>query len=404
MLPLVALTAIVLGVAACGGGESEGDSDDAVVFGADAELSGPLQVYAAPGEQGLEQAAEDINDEGGIEVGDQSLTAEVAIEDNRSDPSQVVSAARAVIDSGSIAAWGPGISGAAAYELWEKVGLITFTPDFNLQETLRKDPQGNPLLFTQVPFYYELYPANMLRIKELFPEISKVAIVAPSDDQGLGGLAAYEAGAKVAGMSVVAGEVYEPDAVDFSSVLTSIKGKSPDLLIALVSPEQASNILRQATQLDVAPYGLSDTMTADQALELTSDGAGLTMIIPNFSPTFSEAATIPDFDPEAIFGDEQPAGAPGAGIVMYYAYRVVAQAITDAGTATDAEAIARELPGQSYDGPFGTCKVSRQHALDCETTVDVVEGDLVTVNRYPTSKDIQPSAVYECREGNCKAD
>lgn len=398
----IACAASAIGLAACGGADAGSESSGGTVtFGANTQLSGPLQVYGRPAVQGLEAAAERINADGGIEVGDQSFEAAVATEDNRSDPSAVVGAARALVDAGSIAAVGPDIGAKPAYGVWQQNDVITFTPAFNLQLQLIEDPEGNPLLFSPTVFLAELFATNMQQVKAEFPEIKSIAILAPSDEEGQGSAAAYADAAEQAGISVVGNESYPAEATDFTSVLTSFKQENPDLLIALQSVEQATAILQQAAQLDVAPYGLNDVMTPDEVQDVQGLG-GMTVIVPNFSPTFSPAATIPDYDPVAVFAEEEPAGAPGAAINSYYAYFLLKQAIEEAGTVDDAEAIAEALPGQSYDGPFGTCTMSERRELDCETIVYVVEGDETTVFRFPDPESVEPSETYLCRRGDCE--
>jgi branched-chain amino acid transport system substrate-binding protein len=401
-LALAALGLAPLGIAACGGGEDEsGGGDGTVTFGANTQLSGNLQVYGLPAEQGARLGAEAVNADGGIEVGDETFEMKTIAEDNRSDPSEVVNAARAVVDSGAIAALGPDLGAVPSYEVLTQNDVITFTPAFDLQAQLMEDPKGHPLLFSPTVFLAELAVTNMAQIKALFPDIERVAIMAPNDEQGRANAAGYEFAAKEQGLTVVGNEAFPVNTTDFTSILTGFKGKNPDLLIAEQSVEHASAIIQQAVQLDVAPYALNDVMTPDQAQQIPG-AQKIPVIIPNFSPTYSPNATIPDYDPEALFGDEKPAGNPGAAIDMWYAVRLFAQAIEQAGTVEDTAAIAKALPGQSYDGPFGTCKMSERRELDCDTIVDVVQGDEITVYRFPSPDALEPSATYVCRGGDCQ--
>jgi branched-chain amino acid transport system substrate-binding protein len=399
----VACVASVLTVAACGGGSDNGSSSgDTVVFGANTELSGSLQIYGKPAAQGMEAAAADINDGGGIKAGDKTYDMKVSVQDNRSDPSQIVSSARAVVDDGAIAALGPDLGAKPSYQVFKQNNVITFTPAFDLQLTLMQDPTGNPLLFSPTAFLAQLYTTNMKQLKSLYPQIKSVAILSPNDEQGQGTAAAYEAAAKAEGLDVVGVETYPVGNTDFTSVLTSFKQKHPDLLVAEQTSEQATAILQQAAQLGVAPYALNDVMTPDQALKVPGISK-MTVVLPSFGPTFSPAATIPDYDPQAIFGDQQPAGAPGAAVQMYYTTYFLKQAIEQAGTATDASAIAKALPGQSYDGPFGTCTMSQQREVNCETLVQVVGNGNVKVYRFPSPDAVKPTATYLCQDGNCEA-
>jgi branched-chain amino acid transport system substrate-binding protein len=398
----VAFTASVVGIAACGGGDDDDGGDgDTVVFGANTELSGPLQIYGLPAEQGARLGAEDINADGGVSAGDQSYDVEVVTEDNRSDPSQIVSAARAVVDAGAIAALGPDLGARPSYQVFQQNDVITFTPAFDLQQELIANPEGNPLLFSPTVFLQETYTTNMKQLKSLFPEVKSVAILSPNDEQGQGTAQAYQFAAEAEGLRVLGNESYAVGATDFTSVLTEFKGMNPDLLIAEQTAEQATAILQQAAQLDVAPLALNDVATPDQVLEVPGVEK-MTVILPQFAPTFSPLVTIPDYNPEEIFGGDQPAGNPGAAVDMYYGMRMLAQAMEEAGTVTDTAAIAEALPGQSYDGPFGTCRMSDRREVECETLLQVVENGEVTVYRFPNPDSVQPSNTYICRGGDCQ--
>src|SRR5262249_49730147 len=174
-----------------------------------------------------------------------------------------------------------------------------------------------------------------------------VAILSPNDEQGQGTAEAYKFAAQGVGLTVVGTETYPVNSTDFSSVLTSFKGKHPDLLIAEQTPEQGTAIMQQAAQLGVAPYALSAPMTPDPALKVPGVDK-MTVILPSFAPTYSPAATIPDYKPQEVFGSEQPDGTPGAAIDSYYAVRMLAQAMEKAGSVTPPPPLAKALPGHSF--------------------------------------------------------
>jgi branched-chain amino acid transport system substrate-binding protein len=410
----VAAIGCSLALAACGGGDtgdstggtgstgdsaSGGDSGKSVVFAANTEISGDLQIYGTPAALGLKLGADSINKAGGIKVGDTTYQAEAYIADNRSDPSAVVSAARDVLDHNAIAALAPDLGDVPTYKIW-KDKTITWTGNFALQALLASKPQDNPLLYSATPFLSELYVQNMKHVKGVFPNIAKVAILSPNNEEGKAALASNKAATEQAGMEVVDGELYPPGTDDFSSQLTAIKGKQPDLIIALQSPEQALAILQQAAQLGVAKYGLNNTILPERIMDSTQL-KDMTVIIPNFGPTWSNAAPIPDYKPKEIFGDEKIGDSNGGTIVMWYAWHLLAQAITDAGTADDPSAVAAKLVGQSYDGPFGTCRITDRQLMDCGTSIFTVSDGVIEVDRFDGAEATTPSQTYKCRERVC---
>jgi len=48
--------------------------------------------------------------------------------------------------------------------------------------------------------------------------------------------------------------------------------------------------------------------------------------------------------------------------------------------------------------------MSDRRELDCDTIVDVVEGDEITVYRFPSPDATEPSDTYVCRGGDCQAE
>ena len=322
-------------------------------------------------------------------------------EDNRSDPSQIVNAARAVVDAGAVAALGPDLGAIPSYQVWKQSNVITLTPAFDLQAELIKNPKGNPLLFSPTVFLQNLYTTNMAQLKALYPQIKTVAILSPNDQQGQGTAQAYKFAAEQQGLKVLGVKTYPVNQTDFSSELTSFKQDHPDLLVAEQTAEQGSAILQQAAQLGVAPYALNDVMTPDQALKVPGIDK-MTVILPSFAPTYSPAATIPDYKPQTGLRQGSAGRQSGGGDRHVLRHEMLAQAMEKAGTVTDAAAIAKALPGQSYSSGFGKCTMTQQREVSCETLVQVVAKGKVTVYRFPGPDSTKPMATYTCEGGNCR--
>ena len=58
--------AMVLGLAAYAGADTQGVSDTEIVLGSHQDLSGPINFFGVPMKNGLEMAADEINAAGGI--------------------------------------------------------------------------------------------------------------------------------------------------------------------------------------------------------------------------------------------------------------------------------------------------------------------------------------------------
>lgn len=424
LMVLGALLAAALVISACGGGNageapstaaagntgasggsgtssgSAGSATKTIVFGANTELSGPLQVYGLPAVQGFELGFKAINAAGGIKVGGNTYQVVVKKEDNRSDPSAIVNASRALVDAHAFAALGPDLGAVPAYQVLKQSKVLNFTPAFDLQQTLVKSPKANPLLFSPTVYLQNLYTTNMAQLKALYPQIKTVAILSPNDQQGQGTAQAYKYAALAEGLKVLSVQTYPDNTTDFGSILTSFKQKHPDLLVAEQTSQEASAILQQAAQLGVAPIALNDVMTPDQALKVPSINK-MTVVLPSFAPTFSPAATIPVYKPSVVFGSQQPQGTPAAAIDDYYAAWFLAQAMEKAGTVTDTAAIAKALEGQSYTGPFGTCTMTAQRMVSCQTLMEVVKNGEVTVHQFPSPTSTKEMGKYVCKSGTC---
>jgi ABC-type branched-subunit amino acid transport system substrate-binding protein len=404
MIKWMAVCAVLaLGAAACASGDdddasdggSDGGSGCEVVFGANTQLSGDLQVFGLPSQVAIEAAERDINADGGVQVGDEQCDFRAVVVDNRSDPTVVASATQEVLDADPVAAQGPDINAPVAYEPWNEAGVITFTPAFDLQSQLQAGPDDSPLLFTPLPFFSELYRNQMAQVLAEAPDIARVAIIAPNSDVGQGAGASWEDAATANGVEVVSAEYFPVGTTDFASIVTTAGAQDPDVIIALQSPEEALAIMQEIATQEAAPYVMNDAISAD-FVRGQEQFADLTVIIPSFGPTFSPTVVIPDYDPEAIFGDETDPLTPAATVVIYYSARILADAVSEVGSTDDPSAIAEAMIGRSYDGPFGTCMMTDRHSLECETNLIIAHGDDVEVFRFAKPEDTTPSAAYLC--------
>lgn len=399
------LAAGALVLSACGasddssGNGAGGESGDGevVVFGADTQLSGAEQTYGIPVSAGLESFEQTFSD--GFEVDGTSYAVDTVVADNRSDPTAVAAAAQEVVDAGAIVAVGPDTNPEVAHAAWNEAGIVAFTVGFTAQLELEFDQEARPLQFTPVPWYSTLYLGQAQQVATTVPDIESAVVLYPNILPPEGKQSQTDA-AEANGWEQTIID-YPVDTTDYSSYLAQAEDAGADVLIlpSGVPRENALAIVEQASQFESVPYVMSDIVTPDEVLDLGD--LNVDVIIPNFAPSFSSAATLPGYDPEVIFGDDTNPVSPSVTIVVWYALNLAVQAMQDAGTTTDAAAIAAELPGQSLDGPFGTCTMDGK-ALSCETPLFVVADGQVEAAVFANNATFDaPLAEYVCEDEVC---
>jgi ABC-type branched-subunit amino acid transport system substrate-binding protein len=409
-LPLWVAVGSVLAIAACGGSSSNtasssNTSNCTVVFGSDTEISGPAQVYGQPAAQGLDVAAKAINAAGGVKVGNKTCKFVAANQDNKSDPAQVFTAAQKVVDAHAIAALGPDFNDTVAYAAYKKAGVIDFITGGTTSVKLHDDPAGTPLAVAMIPFQvleHEAYLRQAMAAAQAEGHpIKSMAVMFPNTASGKENVqGSIVPAAKAIGLPITNTVMYPDSTKDYSTYLTNVAKGHPDLLYAGESSQQSTTIMQQSAPLNVAKYYLSETATAE-SVQATSGLSKVTVFLPTFAPTYSSAEVLPTDHPEVIFGNSKPPLVPGAAIVLYYAAWLTKQAVEKAGTATDPNKVLAALIGQSYDGPFGRCTMTKQRFMECATVFIVVKGKQVTVQQFATPYDTTPAATYDCVNGKC---
>jgi len=390
---LALLGAASLAITGCASSSGAGASEDTLVLGAVTELSGNLQQYGLGAKLGFEAAAEEINSTGGITIDGTKVEITSKVVDNRSDPSAVTSAAREVLDAGAIAALGPDLSGRAAYQVWRDE-LIMLAVDFDLTAELQADPDKFPLMFDPLPFYGSVYESAFKQVMRVAPDVKTIAILGPNDEEGQGAAALWADTAEQLGLEVLPPVSFPNSTSDYATYLTTIKAQKPDMLLPLQSPDQATAIIRQATQLDVSRYYMNNALNPEKVLAdpLMKDA---TIFIPNYGPQYSRAINLPGDEPSVIFGDGDLPAAPTAAIVIYYAVQMIAEA-AEAADSTDPKEIAAELVGTTIDGPFGTCTMEEDHSQKCRTDLVVIQDGKVHVDSYSDPDATTLLGTYVC--------
>lgn len=252
-----------LSLAACG------KKDEAVKIGHAGPLTGPVAHLGKDNENGVRLALDEANG-AGITVGGKKLAFALQSEDDQADPKQGTIVAQKLVDAKVVAVVGHLNSGTTipASKLYHDAGIAQVSPSAtNVTYThqgfktafrvMANDAQQGKVLGD--------YAVTKLAAKT-------VAIIDDRSAYGQGLADEFEKAAKAAGAQIVTREFTGTDKTDFNAILTSIKGKKPDLIFYGGMDSQAGPMMKQIKNLGVgAKFLTGDGGQTTEFLKLSGD-------------------------------------------------------------------------------------------------------------------------------------
>jgi branched-chain amino acid transport system substrate-binding protein len=251
LMAMLLAAAMVISLAACGGGNSgsSGDSDsgEAVLkIGSTGPLTGPASSYGVSVKQGAELAVEEINE------ANPDLQVEFKMEDDEADGEKSVNAYNQLKDWGVQAIMGSVTTGACITVSAEAYSdrIFLMTPSASSADVTANKDNAFQICFTD--------PNQGIKaadnIAEKFPDKKVACIYNNSDAYSTGIYNAFKQELEAKGMKLVAAETYPDDTnTDFNSQLDSCKKAGADLILLPIYYTPASSILKQAKDMNYAP-------------------------------------------------------------------------------------------------------------------------------------------------------
>jgi branched-chain amino acid transport system substrate-binding protein len=339
----LATTLAVASLAGCG--SKSGADGDTFVIGGIGPLTGDAASYGLSVKQGAEVAVKEINDAGGVKVGDKTVKLELKFEDDQATPDKAVTAYNTLMDNGMNALLGCVTSGSclAVTDLTKEDGILMLTPSGSAADITKNDNVFR-LCFTD-PLQGETMAEHMVTDYHY----KKIAVIYKNSDEYSTGV--YEAfAAKVAelGGTITTAEAFA-DGEDFNTQLTSIKGTDAEAIFAPIYYNDAAHIVTQAGDLSMTlPFfgsdgwdGILDTVTDKATVE------GATFLSPFFSGDESAKDFVAKYN-EAYKTTPDQFAADG-----YDGVYVMKAAIEQAAS-TDSAAIISAMTQIKVDGLTGT--------------------------------------------------
>jgi len=240
-------------------------------------ITGNIAHLGKDNENGARMAIDDLNAKG-VTIGGRKAKFQLMAEDDAADPKQGTAAAQKLVDAKVNGVIGHLNSSTTipASRIYSEAGIPQISPSAtNPKYTL----QGYKTAMRVVANDGQLggtlgrYAVNTLKAKN-------VAIIHDKTAYGEGVADEFRKSAVKSGAKVVASEFTTNTATDFQAILTTIKGKKPDMIFYGGMDAQAGPLLRQMKQLGInAKLMGGDGICTGELIKLAGDGLGDNQVV-----------------------------------------------------------------------------------------------------------------------------
>ncbi len=125
--------------------------------------------------------------------------------------------------------------------------------------------RGNKFIFGLLPAAGEYFKSTLEFLQTVSPKPKKIAILYADDKFDVSVAKGTKKIAQKMGYEVVLYEKYAEGQSDFTSALTKIKSKAPDVVLVAGHTEESLNFVQQAKELNVSPKMISLTVGPSEA-------------------------------------------------------------------------------------------------------------------------------------------
>ena len=240
-------------------------------------LSGPNAHMGKDNENGARMAVDELNAKG-FTIGGKKVKFELMGEDDASDPKQATAVATKLVDQKVAAVIGHLNSGTTipASKIYSDAGIPQVSPSATNPKYTQ---QGFKTTFRVVANDAQLGAAlGKYAVQKLGTK--QIAVIDDRTAYGQGVAEEFAKGAKAAGGTIVGTQFTNDKATDFNAILTSLKGKKPDVVFFGGMDAVGGPMLRQMKQLGIgAKFMGGDGICTGSLPGLAGDGLGEDQVI-----------------------------------------------------------------------------------------------------------------------------
>jgi branched-chain amino acid transport system substrate-binding protein len=298
----VAVAAILTAtVGGCGDGSGSSEADDGggvIKVAVLSPYTGDLAYFGSNLYGPIDQYLEQVNDDGGIEIGGETYTFEAVKGDTGEEPTDAIAAARQLITRDGVQYFSGPMSSSAA----SAVMPLMKDPKtlWILSSAVVSGPTENPNVFRDQALL-DVFNDGMVNHLATLPEGVKVAVVTDQSHTGL----VEKTGDLLEALDEIGADVVEETEFaggesDFRSMVTSLKSDAPDVVLFRGYAAQGVQFRKQAQELGASWTEIWSTKISDADLLKLGSEELLSGLM---------ACYDPDIEDLAKQGDEQAAKA-----------------------------------------------------------------------------------------------
>ena len=351
-----------------------------VTIGHVGPTSGGIAHLGKDNENGAIMAVEELN-AAGVTIGGKKVTIKLMTEDDAADPKQGTAVAQKLVDANVSGVIGHLNSGTSipASKIYSDAGIPQISPSATNPKYTR---QGFKTTFrvvaddTQLGGTLGKYAVNTLKGKS-------IAVIDDRTAYGQGVAEEFSKAVKAAGGSIVAQEFTTDKATDFNAILTSIKGKKPDVVFFGGMDAVAGPMLRQMKSLGInAKFMGGDGICSAELVKLAGDAVTDNQVFcaeaGGVEPGSKFEAAKNDFDKKfkAKFGVDVQVYAP----YVYDSVRIMVAAMVKAGSSDPAKYLPVLAATKDFQGVTGAISFDNKgDVLNGALTLQTIKGGKLQV-------------------------
>lgn len=245
-------------------------AQEVVKIGIAGPLSGEIAHLGKAMENGVAMAIDDLNARG-VTIAGKKVVFKMQSEDDAADPKQGTAVAQKLVDAGVAAVVGHSNSGTTvpASRIYNQAGIPQITPSAT---TPGYTKQGFPGAF-RVVANDNMMGATMGRYAVEQVGARSIAVIDDRTAYGQGVADEFVKAIQSRKLKVVDRQFTNPKATDFTSILTSIKARKPDLIFLGGMDATAGGIIRQMKALGIQAKFMGGDGVCSEALPQLAGGA-----------------------------------------------------------------------------------------------------------------------------------